>query len=74
MLGTIPIVRRIVVLLAAVTSLAPVNGALAETGPCHSMEFERAEYVICEVDPHKNAVRLYWKRSDGTSYETGQAS
>ena len=64
-----PIVRRIVFLLAAVTSLAADNGALAETGPCHSMEFERAEYAICEVDLHKHTVRLYWKRSNGTAYE-----
>jgi uncharacterized protein YigE (DUF2233 family) len=64
-----PIVRRIVFLLAAVTSLAADNGALAETGPCHSMEFERADYAICEVDLHKHTVRLYWKRSDGTPYE-----
>jgi uncharacterized protein YigE (DUF2233 family) len=64
-----PIVRRIVFLLAAVTSLAAVNGALAETGPCHSMEVGRAEYAICEVDLHKHAVRLYWKQADGTPYE-----
>jgi len=64
-----PIVRRIVFFLAAVMSLAADNGALAETGPCHSMEFERAEYAICEVDLHKHTVRLYWKRSNGTPYE-----
>src|SRR5262249_11649229 len=58
-----------VFLLAAVTSLAADNGALAETGPCHSMEFERAEYAISEVDLHKHTVRLYWKRSNGTPYE-----
>jgi uncharacterized protein YigE (DUF2233 family) len=65
-----PIVRRITFLLAAVTSLiADDNGALADTGPCHSMEFERAEYAICQVDPHKDTVRLYWKRLDGAPYE-----
>jgi uncharacterized protein YigE (DUF2233 family) len=64
------IVRRIAFLLAAVTSLtADHNGALAETGSCHSMEFERAEYTICEVDLHKDTVRLYWKRLDGAPYE-----
>ena len=54
-----PIVRRIVFLLAAVTSLAADKGALAETGPCHLMEFERAAYAICEVDLHKYTVRLH---------------
>jgi uncharacterized protein YigE (DUF2233 family) len=32
------------------------------------MEFERAEYAICEVDLHKHTV-IYWNRSDGTPYE-----
>jgi uncharacterized protein YigE (DUF2233 family) len=64
------IVRRVAFLLAAITSLtADDNRALADTGPCHSMEFERAEYAICEIDLHKHTVRLYWKRSDGAPYE-----
>ena len=63
------IVRRIAFLLAAATGLAAhSNGALADTGPCHSMEYERAAYTICEVDLHKHTVRLYWNRSDGTPY------
>jgi uncharacterized protein YigE (DUF2233 family) len=63
------IVRRIALLLAAATGLAAhSNGALADTGPCHSMEYERAAYTICEVDLHRHTVRLYWNRSDGTPY------
>ena len=63
------IVRRIAFLLAAATGLAAhSNGALADTGPCHSMEYERAAYTICEVDLHRHTVRLYWNRSDGTPY------
>ena len=63
------IVRRIAFLLAAATGLAAhSNGALADTGPCHSMEYERAPYTLCEVDLHKHTVRLYWNRSDGTPY------
>jgi uncharacterized protein YigE (DUF2233 family) len=63
------IVRRIAFLLAAATGLAAhSNGALADTGPCHSMEYERAPYTICEVDLHGHTVRLYWNRSDGTPY------
>ena len=61
--------RRIVFLLAAATGLAAhTNGALADTGPCHSMEYERAAYTICEVDLRRHTVRLYWTRSDGTPY------
>ena len=63
------IMRRIALLLAAATGLAAhSNGALADTGPCHSMEYERAAYTICEVDLHRHTVRLYWNRSDGTPY------
>jgi uncharacterized protein YigE (DUF2233 family) len=63
------IVRRIALLLAAATGLAAhSNGALADTGPCHSMEYELAAYTICEVDLHRHTVRLYWNRSDGSPY------
>jgi uncharacterized protein YigE (DUF2233 family) len=63
-------VRSIVFPLAAITSLTvDDNSILAKTGPCHSMEFERAEYAICEVDLHKHTVRLYWKQPDGAPYE-----
>jgi hypothetical protein len=52
-----PIVRRIAFLLAAATVLAfPTGGTLADTGPCHSMEYERAAYTICEVDLRSIAV------------------
>jgi uncharacterized protein YigE (DUF2233 family) len=64
-----PIVTRIAFLLAAVTSLTAYDhSALANPGPCHSTEYERAMYAVCEVDLHKHTVRLYWNRSDGTRY------
>ena len=64
-----PIVRRIAFLLSAVTSLTAYDhSALADTGPCSSIEYERAKYAVCEVDLHKHTVRLYWNRSDGTPY------
>jgi uncharacterized protein YigE (DUF2233 family) len=63
------VVRRIAFLLAVAASLTAYDhSALADTGPCHSMEFERAAYTICEVDLHNHTVRLYWNRSDGTPY------
>jgi uncharacterized protein YigE (DUF2233 family) len=65
-----PLGKRIAFLLAAVTSLTAYDhSALADTGPCHSIKYERAAYAVCEVDLHKHAVRLYWNRSDGTPYE-----
>ena len=64
-----PVERRIAFLLAAVTSLTAYDhSALADTGPCHSIEYERAVYAVCEVDLHKHTVRLYWNRPDGTPY------
>jgi uncharacterized protein YigE (DUF2233 family) len=64
-----PIVRRIAFLLAAATVLAfPTDGALADPGTCHSIEYEHAAYIICEVDLRRHTVRLYWNRPDGTPY------
>jgi uncharacterized protein YigE (DUF2233 family) len=64
-----PIVKRIAFLLAAVTSLTAYDhSALADPGPCHSIEYERAVYAVCGVDLHKQTVRLYWNRSGGTLY------
>ena len=63
------IVRRIAFLLAVTASLTAYDhSALADTGPCHSMQFECAAYTICKVDLHNHTVRLYWNRSDGTPY------
>jgi uncharacterized protein YigE (DUF2233 family) len=63
------IVRRIAFLLAAAASLTAYDhSALADAGPCQSMELERAAYTVCEVDLRKHTVRLYWNRSDGTPY------
>jgi uncharacterized protein YigE (DUF2233 family) len=62
-------VRRLAFVLAAATGLAVhSNSVLADTGPCHSLDYERITYAICEVDLHTHTVRLYWKRSDGTPY------
>jgi uncharacterized protein YigE (DUF2233 family) len=64
-----PIVRRIAFLLAGATGLAVnTNRALADTGPCRSMQYKRAAYTICEVDLRKHTVRLYWNRLDGSPY------
>ena len=61
--------RRLALVLAAATGLAVhSNSVLADTGPCHSLDYERITYAICEVDLHTHTVRLYWKRSDGTPY------
>jgi hypothetical protein len=63
------LVRTISFFLAAATGLAVHgNAALGDAGPCHSMQYERAAYTICEVDLRRHTVRLYWNRPDGTPY------
>ena len=55
-----PIARRIALLFAAATGLAAhSNRVLADTGPCHSMEYEGAAYTVCEVDLLRHTIRLY---------------
>ena len=64
-----PKASTIAVLLAAAAGLVAYgHDAVAETPPCRAMEYERSAYTICEVDLRKHALRLYWKRSDGTPY------
>jgi len=64
-----PKASTIAVLLAAAAGLvAHGHDAVAETPPCRAVEYERSAYTICEVDLRKHALRLYWKRSDGTPY------
>jgi uncharacterized protein YigE (DUF2233 family) len=61
--------RSIAVLLAAMTAVAiHHDSALSESRPCRSADHERHAYTVCEVDLHTHAVRLYWKRPDGTPY------
>jgi uncharacterized protein YigE (DUF2233 family) len=36
--------------------------------PCRAVKHEDNAYTVCEVDLRKQAIRLFWKRSDGTPY------
>jgi uncharacterized protein YigE (DUF2233 family) len=60
------------VLLAATASLVSLAalsaGARAETEPCRPLVYERNGYTVCDVDLRKDAIRLFWKRPDGTPY------
>src|SRR5262245_14107522 len=61
---------RLSLLLSALAaaSVQPSQPALAQTGPCSQVSHERNAYTVCEVDLRKNAVRLYWRRPDGSTY------
>jgi uncharacterized protein YigE (DUF2233 family) len=64
-----PVVKTIASFSAAATGLAVYgNAALGDAGPCHSMQYERAAYTVCEVDLRRHTIRLYWNRPDGTPY------
>ena len=64
-----PVVKTIAFFSAAATGLAVYgNAVLGDAGPCHSMQYERAAYTVCEVDLRRHTIRLYWNRPDGTPY------
>jgi uncharacterized protein YigE (DUF2233 family) len=64
-----PPAAKISLFLAVATALAAFsNRALADTGPCRSVQYERSAYTVCVLDPQKHIVRLYWKKPDGTPY------
>src|SRR5512136_1428032 len=60
--------RTIAFLFAAAAGITPGHRSVAESPPCHSFNYERNAYAVCEVDLRKHAVRLYWKRPDGAPY------
>src|SRR5207244_169905 len=61
--------RALAVFVTAATALVAVStAARAEPEPCRSMEHERNSYTVCEVDLRADAIRLFWKRPDGTPY------
>jgi uncharacterized protein YigE (DUF2233 family) len=52
----------------ALTLAAHKDSAAAESQPCRTLDYERNAYTVCEVDLSRHAVRLFWKRSDGSAY------
>src|SRR3954451_9886943 len=40
----------------------------AESAPCQKVTYGRSEYTVCEVDLHRQSVRLFWKKTDGRPY------
>jgi len=55
------------VAIAAVAA-APWPSATAQSSPCRQVNHGRDAYTVCDVDLRKNAVRLYWRRPDGSPY------
>lgn len=57
---------QVLVMAAAASILC--QSAIAQSGPCRQLNHDRDSYTVCEVDLRKNAVRLYWRRPDGSPY------
>jgi uncharacterized protein YigE (DUF2233 family) len=56
-------------LAALAATLMPASrAALADPPPCEQTSHEGNAYTVCEVDLRKRAVRLYWRRPDGSTY------
>ena len=51
--------------LLSVLSCGP---ATADPLPCHDAAHEGSRYTVCEVDLRRQAVKLFWKKSDGAPY------
>src|SRR5262245_55189083 len=64
-----PPMKAIVLCAAiAVATTTLSHPAMAQNGPCTQLSHERNDYTVCEVDLRKDAVRLYWRRPDGSPY------
>jgi uncharacterized protein YigE (DUF2233 family) len=55
-------------LLVTASFVGLADSVRAESQPCRAMEYQHNAYTVCEVDLGKHALRLFWKRSDGTPY------
>jgi uncharacterized protein YigE (DUF2233 family) len=40
----------------------------AQSPPCRPLAFEGNSYTVCNVEPRKQAIRLFWRRADGSPY------
>jgi uncharacterized protein YigE (DUF2233 family) len=56
------------VLVWLLTTLCTMQGALGAASPCRTITFEGGTYAVCEVDPRKQSIQLFWKRPDGAPY------
>src|SRR5215475_11180252 len=44
------------------------DGASAQSPPCRPLAFEGNSYTVCTVELRKQAIRLFWRRADGSPY------
>lgn len=49
-------------------SLCAAQQALSAPAACRAVTHLANAYTVCEIDLRRHAVRLFWKRADGTHY------
>jgi uncharacterized protein YigE (DUF2233 family) len=63
-----PRIRGLALLACLLASLASAQSAIAGPAPCRAVTHQGSAYTVCEVDLRRHAIRLFWKRADGTPY------
>ena len=74
--------RHVLLLLVAVIAIALAVALIREPRPdfapsaprpgvtLHDLTFAGRSYAVCEIDPARAPLRLFWKRPDGSRYAT----
>jgi uncharacterized protein YigE (DUF2233 family) len=55
-------------LACLLAGLSTPHTAVAGPAPCRAVTHQGSSYTVCEVDLRRQAIRLFWKRADGTPY------
>src|SRR5580700_7645351 len=61
---------RLFALLCGLAIVWPVAGPASAqvAGPCASMSYDGANYIVCSFDARRDDIRLYWKGPDNKAY------
>ncbi|WP_137934631.1 phosphodiester glycosidase family protein [Mesorhizobium comanense] len=54
----------------AVAAIVASGQWLASVPPCRDFVFETASYFVCEVDPRRYSIELFWKDPAGKPYQS----
>ena len=54
--------------LIALLIAAPAQSAVLAEAPCRELSVAKANFAVCQFDPRREDIRLYWKGADGKPY------
>jgi uncharacterized protein YigE (DUF2233 family) len=54
--------------ILAISTFAFSERGSAQSPPCRPLVFEGNSYTVCNVELRKQAIRLFWRRADGSPY------